>query len=180
MFRRTAATRSPEASGPEQMSVAHDNARLDPVRWRRPGRSTLLRWTTVALLLVTAAGALYARSPETCTPATGAPAATSPASSQPPSDGRPALGVPQGSVGVPVRLAEPAALSVLRAGDRVDLMAAGTGEPRRVATNALVIGVNSADDPSAGVFLAVSPEEARRAVEFPADARLSILVRPPS
>jgi hypothetical protein len=88
--------------------------------------------------------------------------------------------VPQGSVGVPVRLAEPAALSVLRAGDRVDLMAAGTGEPRRVATNALVIGVNSADDPSAGVFLAVSPEEARRAVEFPADARLSILVRPPS
>jgi hypothetical protein len=43
MFRRTAATRSPEASGPEQMSVAHDNARLDPVRWRRPGRSTLLR-----------------------------------------------------------------------------------------------------------------------------------------
>jgi hypothetical protein len=83
-------------------------------------------------------------------------------------------------VGVPVRLAEPAALAVLSPGDRVDLLAAAAGGPAaRIAANALVLGVGAADDPGAGLFLALTAEEARRAAATPDDARLSVLVRPP-
>jgi hypothetical protein len=74
-------------------------------------------------------------------------------------------------------LAEPAALGLLHPGDRVDLMAAGPGKPRRVAANALVLGVSSPDE-TAGLFLAITPDEAEGAVDAPADTRFSVLVRP--
>jgi len=41
--------------------------RLDPVRWRRPGRATLLRSAVVAVLIVTAAVVMWAR-PGACDP----------------------------------------------------------------------------------------------------------------
>lgn len=145
--------------------------RLDPVRWRRPGGSTLLRWTAVAVLLCAAAGVAWAREPATTT-AVCAPAPSPPVTSAPPE-----RNVPPGAVGVPVRLAEPAALGLLRPGDRVDLMAAGSGKPRRVAADALVLGVSSPDE-TAGLFLAVTPAEATGTVDAPAETRFSVLVRP--
>lgn len=146
--------------------------RLDPVRWRRPGRSTLLRWTAVAVLLTAAAAVIWSRDAPAGHPATVC--APAPAPSAPPE-----RDVPRGSVGVPVRLADPAALGLLRRGDRVDLMAAGPGKPRRVATGALVLGVSSPEE-TAGLFLAVSPDEASTTVDAPADTRFSVLVRPPT
>jgi hypothetical protein len=56
--------------------------RLDPVRWRRPGRSALFRWAIVAALMATAAVMMW-RGPGTCEPSCP-PAAgrSSPGSSQ--------------------------------------------------------------------------------------------------
>jgi hypothetical protein len=155
-----------------------DASRLDPVRWRRPGRSALLRWTAVAVLLGTAAAAGYARDPARCTPAMPSPATAEPSAGAPSGPPTP-LEVPRGSVGVPVRLAEPAALALLHPGDRVDLMASASDGPRRVATNALVLNVHPADDPGAGLFLAVTADEAHHTVDAPPDTRLAVLVRPP-
>src|SRR3954451_8491864 len=42
-----------------------EEARLDPIRWRRPGRGALLRLGVVAALLVTAALLTWS-GPETC------------------------------------------------------------------------------------------------------------------
>ena len=152
---------------------ARKAARLDPVRWRRPGRSALVRWATVALLLGTAAVVVQVRNPAACT--VGQAAASVP---QPDGSGTAApRTVPPGSVGVPVRLAEPAALALLRAGDRVDLMAASTGEPRRLAVNALVLGVHSADELAGGLFLALTADEAKATVGAPGDTRFAVLVR---
>jgi hypothetical protein len=51
---------------------------LDPVRWRRPGRVTLLRCATVAVLVAVAA-ALTWLSPSSCAPALPGPGAFQPA-----------------------------------------------------------------------------------------------------
>jgi hypothetical protein len=75
--------------------------------------------------------------------------------------------VPVGTVGVPVRLAEPTALTLVRPGDHVDLFrvgSAGAGATA-VAAAALVLGVTGADDPTAGgLLLALTPAEAAKAV----------------
>ncbi|MEU7903011.1 hypothetical protein [Actinoplanes sp. NPDC049118] len=207
--------------------------RLDPVRWRRPGRAALLRPAVVAALLATAAIVVWS-GPQGCapTPAAGAsrpaalPARTGadcpadsgrfdrPASPEPagvadsdpfgaagepgqdeptkddpaPDDrstaGAPAArdrpGVPAGTVGVPIRLAEPAALRLLRPGDRVDLFrltGAGQASPA-VATAALVLDVTGADDPATGgLLLALTPAEAQRTVAG-ADHGYAVLIRP--
>ena len=159
------------------------------MRWRRPGRVGLFRLAAIALLLTTAAAVIYIREPASCPPsalpptgpsasAGSAPLAGSPASASP-DPGRPRA-VPRGSVGVPVRLAEPAALGVLHPGDRVDLLAAAAdGDAAKVASNALVLGVGSADDPGAGLYLALTTDEARRTAAVPGEVRFSVLVRPP-
>ncbi len=227
MFRRARDARPAAAGYPAgtRRGNAAAEDRLDPVRWRRPGRSALWRSAAVAALLATAAAVVHAREPAGCPPPgahASPPAAATPtpgpAPGEPPGPGersgpgeRPGGGglavqgrapghggpsepgggpdgpsgrapraVPRGSVGVPVRLAEPAALAVLSPGDRVDLLAAAAGGPAaRIAANALVLGVGAADDPGAGLFLALTAEEARRAAATPDDARLSVLVRPP-
>ncbi len=195
MFRRARDVRPATAGHPAgiRRGTASAEDRLDPVRWRRPGRSALWRSAAVAALLATAAAVLHAREPSGCPPS-GAPAsppiASSPARGPSADPGGPARGrsagsgapraVPRGSVGVPVRLAEPAALAVLSPGDRVDLLATAAGGPAaRIAADALVLGVGAADDPGAGLFLALSGEEARRAAATPDGSRLSVLVRPP-
>ncbi|MFF4876710.1 MULTISPECIES: flagellar biosynthesis protein FlgA [unclassified Micromonospora] len=93
------------------------------------------------------------------------------------------LPLPSGAVGVPVRLAEPAALAVVRPGARVDLLAAppgGTGtEAALLAPRALVLDVlgAGATDGSAALYLALRPDQAQRAVGLPEGSRFAIVVR---
>jgi hypothetical protein len=85
--------------------------------------------------------------------------------------------VPAGKVGVPIRLAEPTALRLLRSGDRVDLFVVGAS-PQPVATAALVLAVTGADDPTTGgLLLALTPAEARRTVTT-AGHGYAVLIRP--
>ncbi|MEV4540803.1 hypothetical protein [Micromonospora echinaurantiaca] len=98
-------------------------------------------------------------------------------------DGRPApLPLPTGAVGVPVRLAEPAALAVVRPGARVDLLAlppGADGAGSLLASRALVLDVVGADalDAGAALYLALPPDQARRAVSQPEGSRFAIVVR---
>jgi hypothetical protein len=164
--------------------------RLDPVRWRRPGRSALLRLSAVAALLVTAAAVIWSQ-PQTCAPpptagrsarpatrsSAGITTATHPSST---SSAGADSEVPPGRVGVPVRLAEPTALRLVHAGDRVDLFRVDEsgGGTTSVAAAALVLGVTGADDPTAGgLLLALKPEEAHRAVATPGHG-FAVLIRP--
>lgn len=94
------------------------------------------------------------------------------------------LPLPAGAVGVPVRLTEPAALAFVSPGSRVDLLvvpatSAGAGQPRLLASDALVLDVVSpeATDGSAAAYLALQPDQAHRTVSTPADARFAIVVR---
>ncbi|MCW3841870.1 flagellar biosynthesis protein FlgA [Micromonospora yasonensis] len=165
---------------------------LRPVRWRGlPRGGTLLRVALVAMLLGVAAAVLS--TPAGCPPpgegragpasATPVPAAPGPAAPAPgPSTG--ALPLPSGSVGVPVRLAEPAALAVLRPGARVDLLVvpAGTaaGEATLLAPRALVldvVGAAGAVDGSSALYLALRPEQAQQAVGVPEGSRFAVVVR---
>jgi hypothetical protein len=193
--------------------------RLDPVRWRRPGRGSLLRLIAVAALLAVAAAAVLFR-PQTCAPSPpvagaltgraasarpgggadpaartgdggaglipgagaepipGAGAGPIPGAGGAPRNGAPA--VPPGTVGVPVRLAEPTALTLVRPGDKVDLLRVNdTGQDSTiVADAALVLSVTGADDPTTGgLLLALRPAEAAKAVA--AQGRgFAILIRP--
>ena len=91
-----------------------------------------------------------------------------------------ALSVPPGSVGVPVRLADPTALSLIRPGDRVDVLRvddAGHGTAP-VAASALVLGVTGMDDPAAGgLLVALRPADAEKAVADQGRG-FAILIRP--
>jgi hypothetical protein len=146
-------------------------ARLDPMP-RRLARATLIRLVAVAALLATAAALIWSR-PSGCAPTVVVPQArpSSTASVRPPE-------VPRGNVGVPVRLAEPTALSLVRPGDRVDLLSVDGGDSRPVAAAALVLKVTGTDDPaSGGLLLALTPAEAQRAVTS-AGRGFAILIRP--
>lgn len=98
-------------------------------------------------------------------------------------DRRGALSLPSGSVGVPVRLAEPAALAVLRPGARVDLLVVPAGrtpvEAALVASGALVLDVVGGDaaDGSSALYLALRPDQAQRAVGQPEGSRFAVVVR---
>jgi hypothetical protein len=155
--------------------------RLDPVRWRRPGRGTLLRLASVTVLLLTAAAVLWLQ-PTGCDapttvpllPGTGTPAPSAPSAV---GTTRP---IPPGSVGVPVRLADPTALTVVRPGNRVDLLRIDGDRDRTVAvaSAALVLEVTGADDPATGgLLLALGPEEAQRALAITGRG-FAIMIRP--
>jgi hypothetical protein len=106
----------------------------------------------------------------------GRPSATGATAAQ----GRGRPGVPVGTVGVPIRLAEPTALGLVHPGDRVDLLRPGdTGAPAAVlATSALVLDVTDAADPAtAGLLLALTPAQAARALTA-AGAGYAIVIRP--
>ncbi|WP_416901223.1 flagellar biosynthesis protein FlgA [Micromonospora echinospora] len=173
---------------------------LRPVRWPgRPGAGPLLRAGLVATLLGLAAVVLYA--PPGCGPAPGgAPAATASAPTGPAPDDAPpvtadagtgeraddrpggALPLPGGTVGVPVRLAEPAALAVVRPGSRVDLLAlpaAGPATTVLLASRALVLDVVGAGDldGSSALYLALAPPQAERVVGQPEGSRFAVIVR---
>jgi hypothetical protein len=80
-----------------------------------------------------------------------------------------------------VRLAEPAALAMVRAGDRVDLLSVDNagGRATPVAEAATVLAVSGTDEPTAGgLLLALRPAEARRAVGAAEQTRFAVLIRP--
>lgn len=83
------------------------------------------------------------------------------------------LAAPPGTVGVPVRLADPAALALVRPGDRVDLLVAGR-QPGVHATDALVLAV--ALDEGA-LLLALGPAQARKTATAPPTTAFTIIVR---
>jgi hypothetical protein len=88
--------------------------------------------------------------------------------------------VPEGSVGVPIRLADPTALSLVRPGNRVDLLRLDDtgGHSTAVAVAALVLRVTGADDPTTGgLLLALSPQEAQQAV-ITSRQGYAIVIRP--
>jgi hypothetical protein len=195
-------------SRPRPPGRGRPEARLDPIRWRRPGRGALIRLAAIAALLVTAALISWS-GPETCASTAGqtghAATATSPGSPAGPgaiaaqhgpdladssasekgsgtqparAEGRAA--VPAGRVGVPVRLAEPTALTLVRAGDHVDLLrvAEDSHDTSAIAASALVLGVTGADDPTTGgLLLALTPVEAAKAVAQPGGG-FAVLIRP--
>jgi hypothetical protein len=88
--------------------------------------------------------------------------------------------VPSGRVGVAVRLAEPTALTLVHAGDRVDLLRVDSTTHRTsaVALGAPVLEVAGADDPTTGgLLLALRPGEAQSAVAGPGSG-FAVLIRP--
>jgi hypothetical protein len=96
----------------------------------------------------------------------------------PPAPGRPR--VPVGTVGVPIRLAEPAALELVHVGDRVDLFRTGDTGARApaLAIGALVLDVTDTADPaSAGLLLALTPAQATHALTG-AGAGYAVVIRP--
>ncbi len=156
---------------------AAPEARLDPVRFRRPGRAAMLRSGTVAVLLAVA-GALAWAGPSPCRAPDDVRAGTAATASRtggpvsgPAVAPRPGGGsaVPAGRVGVALRLADPAALALVAPGSRVDVLrVGGSGRTARVAGAALVLGVTDADDfRTAGLLVALTPAEADRAVADP-------------
>jgi hypothetical protein len=180
---------------PPRPRVKRAEPRLDPVRWRRPGRCSLIRLIAVAALLTVGAAAAWSRQPSCAaptaaqaTPSTGAAvpiAGTAGTPSAPPADsGAGSLQsdhpVPPGRVGVPVRLAEPAALALVHPGDRVDLFRVDgtTLGTSAVAVGAPVLGVTGADDPTTGgLLLALRPGEAQSAVAGQGRG-FAVLIRP--
>lgn len=149
--------------------------RLDPVRWRAPGRGGLWRLAVVAALLVIAAGAVWIRPAASPCITSAAPIVSS--DPKPTTSGRPPI--PEGTVGVPVRLADPTALALVRPGNLVDLLRLDDeGDSTPVASSVLVLDVTGADDPTiGGLLLALAPEQAGRAVGGPGRG-FAILIRP--
>lgn len=172
--------------GPTRSSGGTREPTLRPVRRPRPpGARAVLRAVLVAALLVLAAGVLYTREPTSCPAPTGALPSDEPAPAGPvPGGPTPTrLALPPGLVGVPVRLAEPAALAVLRPGARVDLLAAPAsgeaGGPTLLAPRALVLDVVGAGstDGFPALYLALQPDQAHTTAGMPENTRFMIIVR---
>jgi hypothetical protein len=87
--------------------------------------------------------------------------------------------VPPGRVGVPVRLADPTGLTLVRPGNRVDLLRLDANhKTTAVAAAAVVLKVTDAYDPTVGgLLLALSPAEAQRAMDTTSEG-FAIIVRP--
>ena len=87
--------------------------------------------------------------------------------------------IPDGSVGVPVRLAEPASLTLLHPGDRVDLFRVEeAGGTTSIAAAAVVLSMTGADDPLTGaIMVALRPPEAEKALASPGRG-FAVLLRP--
>ena len=159
-----------------------------------------MRGALVAILLTTAAGVLYAGAPAPagCPAAEpGPPQARTPASpsaglapqsapDDPQRGGR--LPLPPGAVGVPITLADPVALAVVQPGDRVDLLTVPVGQraddsaarTSTIASGALVLATGTVGEHDAEpgpLFLALTPEQARKTVELQATTRFAIIVR---
>jgi len=168
---------------PPRLRFKRAEPRLDPVRWRRPGRGALIRLIAVAALLTVGAAASWSRQPpcappaaDRAVPSTGPPPLSRSTGSGPGTAASGPYPVPPGRVGVPVRLAEPTALALIHPGDRVDLVPAGGTSA--VAVGAPVLDVTGAGDPTTGgLLVALRPDEAQSAVTGQGSG-FAVLVRP--
>ena len=80
-------------------------------------------------------------------------------------------------MGVPIRLAEPTALRLVHAGNRVDVFRASEGT-RPLAAAALVLAVTGLEDPlTGGLLIALPPATAKEAVK-PAPGGYVVVIRP--
>jgi hypothetical protein len=152
---------------------SHDRAeRLDAPRWRWPRvrRSGLLRGGAATALLLLAAGVLYA---EPSPPPASRPGSCTPAALP---DTPPA-----GMVGFPLRLAGAAALAVVHAGHRVDVLAPadGGGPAAVVAANLRVLRVVGGETGDGVLYLAARPEQASALAGIAPDVPVSVTVRAP-
>lgn len=88
---------------------------------------------------------------------------------------------PRGLVGFPLRLADPAVLAVVKAGQRVDVLArSDRGTTTVVATGpAVLCAVGAAGDPDGVLYLAVTAPQAAALAAIGPGARLSVTVRSP-
>ncbi len=167
--------------------------RLDPVRWPFGRRGLMSRLAAVAALLLAALALVHpgessgicsdSRPPGPHAPTAPAGVVASPGAVSPSDDvspapaGRPRL--PGGTVGVAVTPADPAVLGLLRAGDRVDLLAVRPGDaPTAVAEGALVLAAPAPADAGGALYLALPPDRAREIVGLPGTVRFAVLVRP--
>ena len=151
-----------------------------PPHWLR--RATMLRLAAVGALLAVAAAILWSAEPVSpCAPVTASTDGPSPSAS--PSA---TLALPAGTVGVPVRLADPAALTAVRPGARVDLLAVPPAgeqkpgvEPLLLAGRALVLDVLTGDAGEIGsaLYLALKPAQAQATIAQPEGSRFAIVVR---
>ncbi|WP_250003285.1 hypothetical protein [Actinoplanes sp. M2I2] len=172
---RSSTSRLGSALPPATESPSGDG-RLDPVRWRPPARGLLLRLAAAAILLGTAALVSWSPPPSCAPPTYAVPAASSAAPSSPAE----AHTVPTGSLGVPVRLSDPAALALVEPGNRVDLLRldGSDGSTTPLAESALVLQVTARNDPTVGgLLLALSPAQARQAVVTTGQS-FTVLIRP--
>jgi pilus assembly protein CpaB len=88
-----------------------------------------------------------------------------------------------GARAVPVRVSDPGVVRLLRAGDRIDLLAAAPGERHQaaaVATDIRIIAIFGSErsDPDGSLVLVVaSPESARRIAGISPDDRITVILR---
>jgi hypothetical protein len=80
---------------------------------------------------------------------------------------------------VPIRLAEPAALTLVHPGDRVDLFRVEeAGGTTAIAAAAVVLSMTDTDDPvTGGIMVALRPAEAEKAMASPGRG-FAVLLRP--
>jgi hypothetical protein len=157
-----------------------DDERLDtPRRWLPTIRGgALLRAAAVAALLSLAAGVLLLDdAPPVATPSSlGVSPVPVTASSGPVA--------PPGTVGLPLRLRDAGVVSVIHAGQRVDVLAgADQGQVAEVlATGVLVLrAIARGDAPEDGalLYLAVTAEQAARLAAIRTETRITVTVRSP-
>jgi hypothetical protein len=155
-----------------------DDERLDaPRRWLPAIRGgALLRAAAVAALLCLAAGVLLLDAAPPAAPTLRPSVAPVVASSGPVA--------PPGTVGLPLRLRDAGVVSVIHAGQRVDVLA--DAEQDRVAevlaTGVLVLRATARGDaPEDGalLYLAVTAEQAARLAAIGTETRITVTVRSP-
>lgn len=153
--------------------------RLDtPRRWLPfPRRATLLRAVAVAALLCLAAGVLLLDG-------SGPPAAVPPSPAVPSPVVAPDPAAPPGTVGLPLRLRDAGVVSVVHAGQRVDVLAgAERGRGAEVlATGVLVLRASArgeAPEDGALLYLAVTAEQAARLAGIRTETHITVTVRSP-
>ncbi|MDQ1652535.1 MAG: hypothetical protein QOI35_1735 [Cryptosporangiaceae bacterium] len=137
--------------------------------WRLPRVSGLLRWSFVAVLLCVAA-LLLLSGPEPRSP--GVPRAS--VVVRPSAIPTAAVVVPAGLVGFPLRLPDGGVVSIVRPGQRVDVL----GRPGVLAEDVLVLRA-AADSDGGLLYLGVSRTQATRLAALVPGAAVTVTVRQP-
>lgn len=149
------------------------NSGLDPpwfgLGWRLPRVSGLLRWSFVAVLLCVAALLLLSGPGSRSRVVPRASVAVRPSAIP-----TAAVVVPAGLVGFPLRLPDGGVVSIVRPGQRVDVL----GRPGVLAEDVLVLRA-AADSDGGLLYLGVSRTQATRLAALVPGAAVTVTVRQP-